>query len=240
MNLYKTVFFVVFSFALFAQEKPTNNFKRFQLGINFSPDACFRMLENTNASSTSDELISLRNDMEIVKFGYTTGLNFQYNLNPIIALELGAHFSNKGYQMKKQDLVPPTSQPDPSLPEQFKFVQNFQTIDLPLGVNFTLGKNNLRFITCVGAAANFLVKESQTTVLYYSDRTDKKNIPNTYDYKKFNVTPFLSLGIDYRINQNMNIRIEPTIRYGIMKIIEAPITAYLFNAGFNVGYYYNF
>jgi len=240
MNLYKAIFILALSFTAVAQEKPSNNFNRFQLGINFSPDACYRTLKNNNGDEFINNIITLRNDTETIKIGYSAGLNMQFNLNRFLGLGLGVHYSNKGYQLKKQDVVPPTSQPDPSLPEQFQFIQNFQTIDLPLGVNFTFGKNKLRFITCIGATANFLIKESQTTVLYYSDRTDKTNSANTYDYKKFNVSPFLSLGIDYKINQNMNIRIEPTFRYGIKKIIDAPITAYLFNAGLNVGYYYNF
>lgn len=47
----------------------------------------------------------------------------------------------------------------------------------------------------------------------------------------------ISAGIDYRMNDRMNLRVEPTFRYGVMKITDAPITAYLFNAGLNIGYY---
>jgi hypothetical protein len=240
MKKYLTFLFAFSFFGLFAQEKPVNNYSRFQFGVNFSPDACYRTLKNTDGSESSDFVIDTRNDMETIKFGYTTGVNFQYNLNRFWGVSLGVHYANRGYQNKKIDVVPPTSQPDPALPEQFKFIQNFHTLDLPLKLNFTLGKNKFRFTTGIGAAANFLLKESQTSVMYFADRTTRNSGPSGYNYKKWNLSPFFSIGIDYQLNQKMNLRVEPTVRYGIIQIIDAPVTGYVFNAGLNVGYYYNF
>jgi hypothetical protein len=48
----------------------------------------------------------------------------------------------------------------------------------------------------------------------------------------------MSVGIDYRINEKMNLRIEPTFRYGVLKIIDTPVTGYLYSGGINVVYYY--
>lgn len=235
MNLHETIFFLALSITALAQEKPANNFSRFQIGFSFSPDACYRTLKNTDGSESSDFVIDIRNDMETTKFGYTTGANFQYNLNRFWGVSLGVHYANKGYQDKKIDVVPPTSQLDPSLPKQIKFIQNFHTLDLPIKLNFTLGKNKFRFTTGIGAAANFLLKESQTIVMYYTDRTTRNSESSGYNYKKWNLSPFLSFGIDHQIAQNMILRVEPTIRYGIMPIIDAPVTGYLFSAGVNVG-----
>lgn len=240
MKKYLTFLLAISFFGSFAQEIPTKKLNRFQFGVSFSPDVCYRTLKNTDGSSTSDAIITLRNDMETIKFGYTTGMNLQYNLNRFFGLAFGIHYANKGYQDKKQDVVPPTSQPDPSLPEQFKFIQNFHTLDLPLKLNFTLGKNKLRFTTGIGAAMNYLLKESQTSIMYFSDRTTRDSTPTGYNYKKLNISPFLSFGIDYQINSTMNLRIEPTLRYGTKQIIDAPITAFVFNAGLNVGYYIGF
>ena len=240
MKKHLTFLFAFSFFGSYAQEIPTKKLNRFQIGVNFSPDACFRTLKNSDGSSTSDFVIDMRNDTEIIKFGYTTGVNFQYNLNRFWGVSLGVHYSNKGYQNKKIDVVPPTPQPDPALPKQFKFIQNFHTLDLPLKLNFTAGGNKFRFTTGIGAAANFLLNETQTSVIYYSDRTTRNSESSGNNYKKLNFSPFLSVGIDYQINENMNVRMEPTIRYGVNHIIDAPVTGYLFNAGVNVGYYYNF
>jgi hypothetical protein len=48
----------------------------------------------------------------------------------------------------------------------------------------------------------------------------------------------MSAGVDYRINEKMNLRIEPTFRYGVLKIIDMPVTGYLYSGGINVAYYY--
>jgi hypothetical protein len=37
----------------------------------------------------------------------------------------------------------------------------------------------------------------------------------------------------------MNVRIEPTIKYGVLKIIDTPITAFLYSGGLNMSYYCN-
>lgn len=36
----------------------------------------------------------------------------------------------------------------------------------------------------------------------------------------------------------MNLRIEPTFSYGLLKIIDAPVTGYLYSGGINIGYYF--
>lgn len=98
----------------------------------------------------------------------------------------------------------------------------------------------MRFITCIGATTNLLLKESQTLFLYYLNRTEKSQSSDGSSYNRFNISPMVSIGLDYRLTDKMSLRIEPTFRYGLLKIIDSPITAYLFNAGLNVGYYIGF
>ena len=59
-----------------------------------------------------------------------------------------------------------------------------------------------------------------------------------FDYNKVNISPSVSAGIDYRINDRHHLRIEPTFRYGVLKIIDEPITGYLYSGGLNIGYYF--
>lgn len=224
----------------FAQELSSKKFNRFQLGVSFSPDVCYRTLKETDITTTQTNifLIDARNEMETPKFGYTAGVNFSYSLNQHFRIESGLHFSNKGYGMKKQDLY--SNQQEPGIPTNFKFIENFYYLDIPLKVNFALGKNKWRFISSVGASANFFLKETQTQVLYFSDKTDRSTSSDGYSYNKLNISTMVSLGIDYRLSDKMSLRIEPTFRYGVLKIIDAPVTAYLYSAGMNVGYFIGF
>ena len=214
----------------------TSDFKRVQIGINFSPDICFRTLKNNDGSSTSDLVLRLNNENETVKFGYTAGLNVCFNIKKFVGIETGIQYSNKGYQTKMKDLV--FGQPDPHTPKKAKFIYNFHCIDIPVKVNFTIGEKKVRFFTSVGLTTNILIKETQTSVLVYSDHTDRNTKPTSFDYNRINISPTISLGIDYKINSRMNLRIEPTFRYGVLKIIDAPLTGYLYNGGINISYYF--
>lgn len=77
-----------------------------------------------------------------------------------------------------------------------------------------------------------------TNILYYSDRKDKQKSPTNFDYNKVNISPTVSVGFDYKINSRMNLRVEPTFRYGVLKITKTPVTGYLYSGGLNVSYYF--
>lgn len=223
-----------------AQDKPKatseTGFRKVQIGINFSPDLCYRTLKNKSLSISNDLVINLRNDLETTKLGYTTGLNICFNIKESIGLEAGIQYSNKGYQTKMRDLQ--YAQPDPNMPDKTKTRYNFHCIDIPVKANFTFGKKKVRFFTSAGITTNIFIKETQTLVLVYSDRTTRETNPTMYNYKSVNISPTISAGIDYKINDRTNLRVEPTFRFGVLKIIDAPLTAYLYSGGLNIGYYY--
>ncbi|HRN94808.1 MAG TPA: hypothetical protein PL084_08790, partial [Chitinophagales bacterium] len=75
-------------------------------------------------------------------------------------------------------------------------------------------------------------------VLVYSNHTKRETIPISYNYKKVNISPLISVGIDYKINSRMNLRVEPTFRYGVLKLMDTPITTYLYSGGLNISYYF--
>lgn len=252
MKLISILLTTVISTNVFGQEKqidiPTSDFKQVQIGVNFSPDFCFRTLKNNDGSSISDIVLNLRNENETIKFGYTTGLNICFNFKKFVALETGIQYSNKGYQALMKDLTY-GDMIDPrygfiyatsgTAPTKAKFIYNYHYIDIPLKVNFTFGKKKIRLISSVGLTTNIFIKETSASVLEYSDgKTDRKNYPTTFDYNKINISPIISVGIDYKINNRMNLRIEPTFRYGVLKIINTPIIGYLWNGGLNIGYYF--
>ncbi len=227
------------TFSCFGQDKTKEtsaaDFKRVQIGINFSPDVCFRTLKNNDGNASSDLVIDQRNERETVKFGYTAGLNVCFKINKFVGTETGIQYANKGYQTKMQDLI--SELPDPRVPKQSKFIYDFHCIDIPVKVNFTIGKKKVRFFTSVGVTTNIFIKETQKSVWVYSDRTDKKTSPTNFDYNKVNISPTVSVGIHYKINDRMNLRVEPTFRYGVLKIIDTPVTAYLYSGGLNISYY---
>jgi hypothetical protein len=208
---------------------------RIQIGVNFSPDICYRELKNNNGSQSSDKIISNRDEREKASFGFTTGLNACYDINRVLSIEAGIQFSQKGYRIPPYDLFvyPPMFNP----PVTAEIAYRYTYIDIPVRANILLGNRKIRFIGSAGVVANFFIKETSKSIVYYADDSKKVSKGNSKEFENWNFSPMISAGINYCINQQMNLRIEPTFRYGVMKIIDQPITAYLYNAGLNIGYY---
>ena len=227
------------SFAAQGQEnKPAKHLKKIQVGINFSPDYDFRTLKNNDGSSSSGLVIKSRNDAEAVKFGYTAGFNICISFSQLAGLETGIQYSNKGYKTKKQALfyIPP----DPGLPVNSKSIYSYQYIGIPLKVKFGFGNGKLRFLSSVGLMANFLLNVKHTSIYEYADnRTEKKKQSTTAGYKKVDISPVISAGIDYKISSRIHLTAEPTFRYGILKTTDTPVTEKLWSAGLNFGAYYS-
>ena len=208
------------SFASFGQEKVDLN--KVQVGISVSPDYSY---------------ISIASLYEIPKVGLTAGLNAVYHFNKSVGLETGLHYSNKGYQTKMMDLY--YFVPDPKAPTQGKFIYNYNFLDIPLKANFSIGNKKTRFFTSIGMAMNVFLKETQTSIYIYPDYTEKKIIYPTEHYlRKVNVSPSLSFGIDYTLNDNSHIRVEPTFRCAIFKLVDLESSGNLISAGLNISYFF--
>ena len=228
------------SYRLFGQNTVSiaPDLKRVLIGFSVSPNICYRTLEVNDGSSSSASIVKSRNENETVKLGYSAGLNMCINLKRSFGIEAGIQYSNKGFRTKMMILNP--LQPDPFSPNQAKIIHNFHCLDIPIKANFTTDEGKIRVFTSVGLTANFFIKETATSVLVFSDHTDRKTrlTSESDSYNKLNISPTMSAGVDYRINEKMNLRIEPTFRYGVLKIIDMPVTGYLYSGGINVAYYY--
>ena len=199
-----------------------NASKGFQLGFNASPDYCFTTMPSY---------------FEVPKLGYTFGLSTAYQFNQLFSIETGLHYSNKGSQTSKMDLS--FEQPDPSIPLQAQYIYNYHFIDIPLKANFTVGKRRIKFFSSVGLTTNLFIKETQTNIYVYSDRTDINTIsPSFTDFRKVNFTPKLSAGIDWSVHPAVNLRVEPTAQYSAFTMTNTPLTGHLFSAGLKMSLYY--
>ena len=216
-----------------------NNATSLSVGINLSPDIAYRNLESSSSVG------SLK---EEPKFGYTGGVNLKYNVTPRFSLEAGAQYSNKGYAFKNSELIY-ADMIDPrygfvyqnvgDAPTHLRRIYNFHYFDIPVRGIFSFGKNKISFLASAGITTNILLKTTTTSILEYKGgKKEKKNQEYPYDFRKINISLIVSAGINYKINDKFNISAEPTFRYGILKITDAPVTAFLWNAGMNVSCYY--
>ena len=207
------------------------------IGFNFSPDYNFRTLKNRNGESSADVTIKNRNDIETARFGYTTGLNVGILASQLVGFETGIQYSDKGYKTKNQDLV--YFPPSPSSPTKAHFIYAYQYIGIPFKAKFYFGKGNVRFLSSIGLMTNLLLNVKQTTIVEYSNgKTENSTKSTTSGFKKVDISPIVSIGIDYKLNKKFHLLAEPTFRYGVIKTKSAPVTENLWNAGLNIGIYY--
>lgn len=212
----------------------SHDFNKFQVSLNASPDYCYHFLEYNYGDEPTLQFIEERNSLEKPKLGFTSGVGISFNLNKKLGFELGFQFARKGYQDKFKDVLI-SSNSENSL-DQIKLIRHFNYFEIPLKINFMIGQNKLKFYSSLGLSASFL----QSAKIDWIIRSTKEKYTtfDATDFQKFNLSPLISLGIDYKLNQRLNVRIAPFFSFGILKIHESRMNTFLYNAGLNFGFYY--
>lgn len=230
--------FTLLTFVGLAQRTPNEvqagTFKRFEIGISASPEICYRTLLNNDGSQNSTSIINYRNENETVKMGYTGGLHLGYNFNERFGFQTGIQYANRGFSTKKIDIA--GSLMDPVIPESLKYNYNYHYLEIPAKVNFSFGENQIRLTTSAGLSSAFLIKQSRTFIGYYKDTTTRQVFISNDAYNRFNLFATISAGLEMRFNPIMSIKVEPTFRYGLLKITDTPVSGHWYSGGVNVSY----
>jgi len=218
--------------------KPPEPFRRFQIGISFSPDLTYRTLTRNNEYSGTITLLDKRNELETTKFGYTVGMVMGVNLKRGFGIEIGVQYSNKGFGSETTEVRPSFQN---NYTYDYRFTSTFEYIDLPVRLTLKSRQKKVRFIASVGLVTNFLLDVTiHESVDYLNGVVDNRTRPDNNNYNKVNLSLMFSMGAEVTLFKGAFIRIEPTYRYGVIPIIEQDLSGYLWNAGINVGVYYSF
>lgn len=204
-------------------------------GINFVPEFCSRLMTNVDGSQSTDETIDAFNELYGPKFGFTTGLNFLFDLNQRFSIETGLHYSNQGFCLKKFDLTSPIA----TSPIAVRGVLTAHYTQVPLKLQFNINNNNTRYFLNAGLVSSFLIQTNYTSIYYYQDDTKSRVTQETTgDIKKFSLSPTLGFGADFYLNEKSRFRIEPTIKFGVIPFLFGPsINTHLWSGGINFCYY---
>ncbi len=239
MRKLSLVFILVFIIqsASFSQTNEQTSPNRLTLGLNFSPDYCYRTLvANNSEQQYSDVITNYRDSVESPKFGYTAGITLLYKFNKRFSFETGLKFSDKGERIKKHEI--PVA-PRWGFPTKAAYVYHYQYIDVPLKANFYIVNKKLKVFASFGFSVNIFLRDRVTSYYEYSDGSTKKNKENgNYDFLLLNPAAMGGLGVDYNITEKINFRFEPIYRRSISPIIDAPIKGYLYSYGANFGMFY--
>jgi len=220
----------------FCQNYDAPNTNKIAIGLTYSPDYCYR---NIKTDTSYQWLAEWRNDLEIPKYGYTTGLNLALNFNKRFALELGILFSNKGEKTKKYDML--GNQPDPDLPTNITFIYHLLYLDIPIKVNYFILTQRTKLFILAGLSPSVFLTQKITSIAEYSDGSIKTNTsPGASGFSKINLTFIAGFGVSYDLTKIITLKIEPTYRRSITPIFDALVKEYLYSMGLNTGFFFNF
>ncbi len=229
---------LTFSASLFIVLISHGQHGRFFYGLQASPDLAYRSLELVDRNPSSEVIIDAMNRLHLPRLGYTASLVAGYELSERWTLEAGAGYALHGWGWDLSQLTF-GDQIDPrrgfvynSNDVTGSIQQEFHYLNVPVRTTLTLGKGRLRSISSVGASAGILLKANSVTIA-----NGDRNVVELDSYDTFNIFPMISSGLTYAMGERGALRLEPTFRFGALKLREDPIVERLWSAGLQLGYF---
>lgn len=221
--------FRLFSLLLIANAANAQDHK-FQVGVNATPEFSHRVL-----SGNSDAIQSIFRP----KLGYAFGASFAYNFTNNLGLEVGLQYTNKGYKTDKLVFSQHLGFPWGNGNDYAVFYYSHNYLAVPLKLNVLLGKQKVRFLGSVGIETWILLNATNRQVEYKDNKQVSSTSESMNNINPVNISPILSVGIDWKLTDFLNLRVEPTFRYGLLNVTNNS-TEKLISAGLNIGLYYGF
>lgn len=206
--------------------------RKFHFGANLFPNFSTGLITNNGKVSSTVE--SSYKGLETWKPSFSGNLFVEYFFNQKSILGFGIGYQNNGERTKKMDLVFGT--PLPSLPIQSKFIYNHHNIELPVYYRYVFGK---RFFVLAGISGIINISNTKNSILYYEDgRTESQTQKdNTTNFRRFNLSINLGLGIDYLKREKISLFVYPYAQLGILGISKtANLNRYSFSLGITTGF----
>jgi hypothetical protein len=105
-----------------------------------------------------------------------------------------------------------------------------------LGITFNFGRGRWRSVSALGIAPAKLIAVKDASKSTYTDGREEKDVRDITDhFSSFNLFPYLSSGIAFRAWDRWELRLQPTVRYGLLQILDAPVTGHLYMGSIDLG-----
>lgn len=218
----------------------TDSTRRWTIGTGVGAGLGYRTLAHTAPSTITDLIIRSRDEREEPRIALGGYVGVSYRLSRRIGLEAGIGHAQFGWQQRSDAtgyiVRDPVDAADPAIPERTMSSYIFHYLDVRLGATLTLGRGRWRSVSSLGVAPAFLIATRIRTQSEFSDgrRTEESHEPMEA-FNTFNLFPYLGTGVAFHPNGRWEWRLQPSVRYGAMRIIDAPITAHVFSGIVDLG-----
>ena len=235
-----TIVILLLTASSFGQKKDTLPGKRFDVGINFSPTHCFRML--TFQSEVRDYL-------DIPRYEYTAGASVRFTIKKRVQLESGVFYAKKGILTRPHYPLAGTynGQFDPNLPVEEIYEYDYDYLELPIRVNLYLLNNRFKLYFTGGVSFNILVHyDHKLTEIYYNGEQhiiSPKGVyysPHSLNYNKVVLATIIGLGGSVELSKRWFIEMEPLFQFSLgatarSSYNNAPISEHQYSFAINMG-----
>lgn len=198
-----------------------------------TPGVGFRYLKLNHTNDPAPaSLISMRNHYETPNVSVACGPRIGYFLTEFLSIEGGVDYYLHTYSSKS--VLDNTGYDTTYNNAVARATHLYHYLKVPIGLSFHLGKKKLEGLIALGMDWDIRIANGmRTTLTKDGEVLYKYHGPETYPFNRFNISPFIAAGIQYRINKKLFIRVSPIARMQALKNIDTPITEHLWSVGIN-------
>lgn len=196
-------------------------------GVDYS----YRYL--TASGSGPQSVVEVRNKIESGKLNWRLGFNYNKRLVNNTYLKTGLRLASVGYVYKLNDLSWGPNEPEPI--KTVRVSDDHWFIEIPLVLRFEKSEKKFTSYWEIGLSPSVYLStlvsrkyDNDKTILFIKGAQFHK-------FNTFHLVSTFAYGFNYNYSERIQYFAQPTLRLHVTQLVKAPLRAYLYNAGLEMG-----
>lgn len=202
-------------------------------------------------TSTENGFLESRDNRESGKINSRIGFNYNRRLTNKIFLKTGLRLVNSGYK-DELSLTWSVLNPTPAHTTEYQLAHNYSFIEIPIAGRFEINQKKLSPFFELGISPSIYIKTRTKLISTNEQSSQSEPAPGApsfepyeldteflkrddSNFNKLHFVGFISFGMNYSLTDKFQFFGQPTFRYHLTKLEDAPINEYLFNCGIEIG-----
>ena len=206
--------------------------------IMLSPDVTYRTTFYNGSDLTLQSIKRTYDSLELSQMGFHAGVNYNKKIASKLYLKTGLQVSKFGYKYELKNLVD-NSQIDPAtgilltttVLISTELSHNYYYLNVPIALRYEFSESKFYPYVELGAVPSYLLSGNSKVV---SSDGNSNQSPLTI-YKQFAVILHFGIGLNYRINEELQAFFQPNIRYEVTKSGSSPSSSPIAEHAYSIG-----
>lgn len=220
-----------------------------KFGVGISPEITTRNLVKTDFVPGIEQFIEESNSLNEPIVGFTVQAFFVKPFARKMFFETGLSLSQDGYNSFARDFTYESlilsglvNSEDPvyETTQEIEIQNRFLSIGIPLRLAYLSAGDKWRFTWSFGVTPEYVLESASTRIFRFESGAEE-SFDTDFDSTPadFNLTAALSAGVEWAIDRQSALRVEPVIRYGVFPTFdEAAYEVNLFSYGLSLKYFF--